>query len=45
MILDPNLYDTGILPRLNWTPYFPGSVFGRDGFDDSLKWNNTSIQN
>ncbi len=30
MLLDVNLQDTNILPGLNWTPYFPGSVFGRD---------------
>ncbi len=45
MLRDPNLYDTSILRRLNWSPYFPGSVFGRDGFDDSRKWNNAGIQN
>ncbi len=45
ILLDANLYDTSILRRLNWNPYFPGSVFGRDGFDDSRKWNNSGIQN
>ncbi len=44
MLLDPNMYDTNLLRRLGWTPYFPGSVFGRDGFDNSLKWSSTSNQ-
>ncbi|MBP9779822.1 DUF1800 family protein, partial [Candidatus Gracilibacteria bacterium] len=45
IILDQNLYDTSLLRRLGWTPYYPGSVFGRDGFDDSRKWTSTSNQN
>lgn len=45
MLNDANLSNVNILPRLNWSAYFPGSVFGRDGFDDSFKWNNTSIEN
>lgn len=45
IILDPNVYDTNLLRRLGWTPYFPGSIFGRDGFDNSLKWMSTSNQN
>jgi uncharacterized protein (DUF1501 family) len=45
IVLDQNLYDTSLLRRLGWTPYYPGSVFGRDGFDDSLKWTSTSNQN
>ena len=45
IVLDQNLYDTSLLRRLGWTPYYPGSVFGRDGFDDSLKWSSTSSQN
>ncbi len=42
---DVNLKDVGMLQRMNWVPFFPGSVFGRDGFDNSYKWNNTSVQN
>ena len=45
VLADPILYRTDILPRLNWVPYVAGSVFGRDGFDDSRKWINSSIQN
>lgn len=45
IILDANIYDTNLLRRLGWTPYYPGSVFWRDGFDDSLKWASTSSQN
>ena len=45
ILSDPILKDTSILQRLNWVAFFPGSVFGRDGFDASIKWNNTSIQN
>ncbi len=44
IISDPNVYDSNLLRRLGWTPYFPGSVFGRDGFDNSLKWSSTSTQ-
>lgn len=25
--IDPMLRDTQLLSRLNWTPYFPGSIF------------------
>ncbi|GAB0174409.1 MAG: hypothetical protein HHAS10_02880 [Candidatus Altimarinota bacterium] len=42
IIIDPNLIDTNLLRRLGWTPYFPGSIFGRDGFDNSIKWSSTS---
>ncbi len=42
--IDPNVYDTNLLRRLGWTPYFPGSIFGRDGFDNSIKWSSTSTQ-
>ncbi len=42
--IDPNVYNTNLLRRLGWTPYFPGSIFGRDGFDNSLKWSSTSTQ-
>jgi uncharacterized protein (DUF1800 family) len=44
IIMDPNILDTNLLRRLGWTPYFPGSIFGRDGFDNSLKWSSTSTQ-
>lgn len=27
---DPMLADTGLLSRLNWSTYTPGSIFGRD---------------
>ncbi len=43
--IDSLLRDTNLLGRLNWTPYFPGSVFGRDGFDDNAKFYSTYIQN
>lgn len=45
VVNDVNLKDVGMIQRMNWVPYFPGSVFGRDGFDNSYKWNNTSVQN
>lgn len=38
LTLDPRIYDTELLNMLNWRPYFPGSVFGREGFDDNTKW-------
>lgn len=38
LTLDPRIYDTELLNMLNWKPYFPGSVFGREGFDDNTKW-------
>lgn len=44
IIANPNVYDTNLLRRLGWTPYFPGSIFGRDGFDSSLKWSSTSTE-
>lgn len=44
IVMDPNVYDANLLRRLGWTPYFPGSIFGRDGFDNSLKWSSTSNQ-
>lgn len=43
--IDPNILDANLLRRLNWTPYYPGSVFGRDGFDDNKKWITTGTQN
>lgn len=43
--VDPMLNDTSLLSRFNWTPYMPGSVFGRDGFDDNAKWYSTYLQN
>ena len=27
-----------VLSRIGWTPYRPGSIFGRDGFDENRKW-------
>lgn len=38
LTFDPRIYDSELLNMLNWRPYFPGSVFGRDGFDDNNKW-------
>ncbi len=38
LTLDPRAYDTELLNMLGWRPYFPGSVFGREGFDDTNKW-------
>lgn len=35
---DPRAYDTELLNMLGWRPYFAGSVFGREGFDDNAKW-------
>lgn len=43
--VDPMLSDTSLLSRFNWTPYSPGSVFGRDGYDDNAKWYSTYLQN
>lgn len=39
------LRDSSLLTRFNWTPFFPGSVFGREGFDDNAKFYSTYIQN
>lgn len=42
--VDPDTMDTNfyasynILDRMGWTPYVPGSIFGRDGFDENYKW-------
>ena len=38
LTFDPRAYDTELLNMLGWRPYFPGSVFGREGFDDTNKW-------
>lgn len=41
---DATTFDTNffayndLLSRLSWTPYFPGSIFGRDGYDANYKW-------
>ncbi|MFB0965276.1 MAG: DUF1800 family protein [Patescibacteria group bacterium] len=43
--IDPMLSDTSLLSRFNWTPYMPGSVFGREGYDDNAKWYSTYLQN
>lgn len=43
--IDPMLNDTSLLSRFNWTPYMPGSVFGRDGYDANSKWYSTYLQN
>lgn len=43
--IDPMLNDASLLSRFNWTPYAPGSVFGRDGFDDNAKWYTTYLHN
>lgn len=43
--IDPMLNDTSLLSRFNWTPYMPGSVFGRDGYDSNAKWYSTYLQN
>lgn len=44
-VLDPMLRDSSLLSRFNWTPFFPGSVFGREGFDDNSKFYSSYIQN
>ena len=38
LTFDPRAYDTELLNMLGWRPYFAGSVFGREGFDDTNKW-------
>lgn len=43
--IDPMILDADLLRRMNWTPYFPGSVFGREGFDENAKWFSTYTQN
>ena len=30
--------DADMLTRLGYTPYIPGSIFGRDGYDENNKW-------
>lgn len=35
---DVNLMDGDLLTRLWWTPYRPGSIFWRDGFNDANWW-------
>ena len=44
-LIDPMLRDTNLLGRFNWAPYSPGSVFGREGYDENTKWYSTYIQN
>lgn len=45
LTLDPRIYDTELLNMLGWRPYFPGSIFGREGFDDNNKWFTAYTQN
>lgn len=45
LTFDPRAYDTEFLNMLGWKPYFPGSVFGREGFDDTNKWFTTYSEN
>lgn len=38
-VIDPNFYKQSVLlSNLGWTPYIPGSIFGRAGFDTNYKW-------
>jgi hypothetical protein len=43
--VDWNFYTNSLLTSLEWTPYFPGSIFGRDGFDRNADWINANVMN
>jgi uncharacterized protein (DUF1800 family) len=44
--LDTSFYAyTDLLTRLGWQPYYPGTIFGRDGFDMNSKWINANVVN
>ncbi|NDK07809.1 DUF1800 family protein [Candidatus Gracilibacteria bacterium] len=44
-VIDPLVNDTTLLTTLGWTPYYPGSIFGRDGFDNNLNFMNAYFHN
>ncbi len=44
-VIDPLVNDTSILTNLGWTPYYPGSIFGRDGYDNNLNFMNAYFHN
>lgn len=44
-VIDPLIYDSSLLTNLEWTPYFPGSIFWRDWFDSNAKFFNAYNHN
>lgn len=44
-VIDPFIYDSSLLTNFEWTPYFPGSIFGRDWFDSNAKFFNSYNHN
>ncbi len=44
-VVDPLLNDTSLLVHLDWTPYNPRSIFGRDGFDNNAGFMNAYFHN
>ena len=44
-VIDPFIYDSSLLTNFEWTPYFPGSIFGRDWFDSNAKFFNAYNHN
>lgn len=44
-VVDPILNDTSLLTNLDWTPYNPRSIFGRDGFDNNANFMNAYFHN
>lgn len=44
-VVDPLLNDTSLLVHLDWVPYNPRSIFGRDGFDNNTGFMNAYFHN
>lgn len=43
--VDGLILDENLLANFGWTPYVPGSIFGREGFDDNRRFYNAYLQN
>ncbi len=44
-VVDPLLNDAGFLTTVDWTPYNPRSIFGREGFDHNEAFMNAYFHN
>ncbi len=44
-VIDLLVNDTTLLTTLGWTPYNPGSIFWRDGYDNNLNFMNAYFHN
>jgi len=44
-VVDPLLNDTSLLVHLDWVPYNPRSIFGREGFDHNEAFMNAYFHN